>query len=154
MTTNIVSTECLCAFAKLFSNAKSLVLATIDSLILALQTLKVAKQLVWLDFDDLVKQAELEAELLIITAGLDTLQAPFNLLLGYTKLFSDCAPVSSLSKVLKGVQNDIFSPLADRQFEIEQLIAALETHRREIDKLDRWIATMQDIKEAIEECGT
>lgn len=145
--------DCLCAFADLLGGAKADIVTLIDSLIATLEALKALLLLFMVDFEDELKKLEYQAELAVIEAAVGYIEAPFNLILGYTRVLADCDPVASFADTLKKTRDEVLSDFYERQYEVEQLISALNAKSKEIEELDRKIEMLKEFRDSIELCG-
>jgi hypothetical protein len=146
--------DCICSFADLLGGAKSQIITMMNQLIALLETLKATLLLFSIDFYDEARKLEAQAELAVIQLAVDSVSAPFALILGYTKTLSDCDPVASLATVLKESRDKVLSDFYEREYELNQFIASLDDKQAEIDSIDRIILMLQDVTDALDECGS
>jgi hypothetical protein len=152
MANEIENLECLCLFVDLLGDAKEQVKTLISGLQGLLQTLKTIIQLVSVDLENELRRLAYQAALALLQELIDPVQAPFNLILAQTSSFADCDPVAFLTKALKEARDLVLSPFFEAEYEIEQLIAALEDQRREVEIIDRIIEILDEINDAIDLC--
>ena len=144
--------KCICGFAKLLGPTKATIVGLIDALVAQLYAIKVIIQLANVDLEDLARQQALELLLESVDLVLVPVEAPFSIVLGYTKPFSDCPPVNNFAKIVKQVKNYVFGAVYEAYYEAEQYLEAMESKDREIDYIDRMIDALQNIKDALEQC--
>jgi len=144
---------CLCSLAEMLGDSKTLVSNFITTLIGLLQTLKATILLFAIDLEDEIRRRKYELELAAIQKVIDTVQAPFSMLMGYTRLLADCDPVASFAETLKETRDDVLGDLEERAYEVEQLIAAITAKRKKIDAIDKRIEMLEEIRDALELCG-
>lgn len=145
--------DCLCTLIERFGRFKSKLSALISSLTGLLQALKAILQL-YLNPEDQLRQTALEFEKELAYALIANIEAPFQLVLAYSKGLSDCPPINTFTAYIKIAQNFILDPVYDLQYEIEQYVESLKFKQRKIDLIDRIIEILQKVQEAIDECGT
>lgn len=144
---------CLCQLAELLGGAKSQTVTTINGLIGLLQALKATLLLFAINLEDEARRLRYEAELGIMQQTIDGLQAPFAMLMGYTRVLADCAPVASFAQTLKDTRDDLFGDIEDRTYELEQLIASISDREKKFKLIDRRIAMLEEIRDALDACG-
>ena len=126
--------DCICTLIERFgSRYKSQLSGLLSSLIGILTGVRAVLTL-YLNPEDYVRQTALEFEKDIAYAVISEIEAPFTLVLGYTKGLSDCSPVNTFSKSLKQVKDLVINPVKEIQYEIEQYVAALEDKNRQVEK--------------------
>jgi citrate lyase beta subunit len=133
--------------------SKSQFVALLDGIVGILTALKVQILLLSFDLEDEARKLAYQAELELIQAAISNVEAPMNAIFGYTNILSDCDPVASLAAVLKNARDYVLTPVKEYQYEIEQMLAALEDKDRELEQIDRWIQAINDTKDALEACG-
>lgn len=157
ITPDIEIDDCICALVRLRGQSGPAYTATfaalLNQMIIALTALKTYIIMFNVDFEYRARLLVLEAELALVNETISTFDAPFNQVLGYTRLLSDCDPVASLAETIKGVRDKILTPAKEKQFEIEQTILALEKSEQEIETIDRWIDLLNEIGDALQACG-
>ena len=127
--------DCICSFADLLGGAKGQVISLIDTLISLLQALK-ATLLLFINIEDTLRLKVSEISLAAIQEQIKVVEAPFNMILGYTRMLADCDPVASFAKTLKDVRDDILKESLDLQYEIEQYVLGLEDKQNVILLID------------------
>lgn len=145
--------DCICSFAELLGKAKSQAVTLIDGLIGLLQVLKTTLLLFMIDIEDEGRKLIYEAELEVLNIAVQEISAPFGLVLSYTRVLADCDPVASFAETLKKVRDDVLSDFYDKQYEVEQYIAALSDKKREIEIIDKKIQMLTEIRDALDACG-
>jgi len=144
---------CLCSLAEMLGESKTLVINLINSLIGLLQTFKVTILLFSIDLEDEIRRLRYELELAAAQKVIDTVQAPFSMLMGYTRLLADCDPVATFAKTLKETRDDVLGDLEERVYEVEQLIAAITSKKKKLDAIDKRIEMLEELRDALEICG-
>jgi hypothetical protein len=124
-----------------------------DQMTTALVALKTYIIMFNVDFEYRARLLLLEIELQLVNETISTFEAPFNRVLAYTRILADCDPVASLAESIKGVRDKVLTPAKEKQFEIEQMILALEKSEQEVETIDRWIDLINEIRDALQACG-
>lgn len=148
----IENKACLCAFIASMGDFASVFESALTSLIGLLQALKVLLSLVPMSLADQIKKAELEAALAVLTQTSGFIKAPLNMVVRYAEPWADCDPVKNLTSVVKNARDTVVKQIDDWEFELEQYKMALNDEGMKIAQIDRWIATLNDIKDAIDGC--
>lgn len=150
-----VYNDCVCELIELFGGTKTEIVSLITTTIALLQALEIQIKL-YSNFNGLVdeaKKAGLQVSLGIIEASVATIEAPFNALLSRSKLLSDCDPVNTFSAIIKNTEDKILQPVEDMRYDVEQLIAAIEDQKSEVETIERWIKSLEKLRDALELCG-
>lgn len=150
---DIENKDCLCAWIASLGQFKD----TLENLLTGAQTILQVMQAYYVmvptDLSDEWDKITLQAELAYLEAKLDVIGAPLVAVSNYIEPWADCNPVSTLGRDLKEFKDTVFADILDRRYEIEQLLAALDDRTNKSATIDRWIETLETIKEAIEYCG-
>lgn len=149
---DIEAKECLCAWVTTIEPIKNEVLGVLTSAIVVLQATKAAILLYPANLEDKVRKVALEAALMAIEQPVKLVEQPITVLISSVTNFTDCAPMNSLTKVLKNFRDKALSDVDELRFEIQQYIATLDDSGSEVDQIDRWITLLQDIQTAITDC--
>ena len=146
--------SCICNLVEMIGPAKQDLSALLTGMIAILTAVKTKAQLLsYQNIEDMLYKAALEAELAVLNKTIEPVEAPFRMVLGYTKALSDCDPTNTLATILKAARDSVLTPVYEYEYEVEQLIASIDDNRKQIDTFDRWISVLQDVQDAIEECG-
>jgi len=146
--------DCVCAIAEALGPAKQTLSIFINSLIAVLQAAKISEQLASYSLEDITRRVLLEATLVYYQTLVAEIAAGINIVVGMGNRFSDCPPFGSFMRKVKAARDEFLGPLYEREYEIQQYIAALEDKARkvnEIQKMIDWLNTWQD---ALDACGT
>ena len=146
--------DCVCQFANVLGGAKDQATTLMSVIIGLLTALKVQIQLFNIDVEDELRKVQYQAELLAIQATINTLAPPFAMLNGYTRALADCDPVASFARCLEKVKATLLEPAYKKQFEVQQLLLALQAKSNEIAAIDRMIGTLTEFRDALDLCGT
>lgn len=141
---------------ELVGEAKTQLVSFITAMIAALRVIKTQIEL-YANIDNLVDEAKkigLQAWLEVVEASVAPIEAPFNMVLNYTKALADCDPVNTLANIIKQAKDKTLKPVEDMRYDIEQLIAAIEDQKREIETIERWIDALEKLRDVLEECGS
>lgn len=144
---------CLCSLAEMLGDSRTLVSNLITSLVGLLQALKATILLFAIDLDDEIRRLRYAAELAIMQQAIDGIQAPFSMIMGYTRVLADCDPVASFAQTLKDTRDDLLGDLEDRTYELEQLIAAIADKQKKLEVIDKRIEMLEKIRDALDACG-
>ena len=145
--------ECLCSLAELVGRAKSQLTSLLNGLIGLLTALKAQIILCGFSLEDEARKIQYQTELAAIQVGVATVEAPFSWIMGYTRTLSDCDPIATLAATLRNARDTVLSPIKEQQFDIEQMLAALEDKDNELELIERWITMLVEVRDALELCG-
>ena len=151
---NFENIECLCGFVSQLGTFKDSFVGLIDAAIGLLRTAQVAIALVPQDFSDQLKLLAYQTELEVAQKAIEAVTGPLSLVTGFFRPYADCPPVANTAQVLINFKNQVVGGVQDWAFEIEQLIEALNIQGQKIEELERWIQALEDIKDALDYCGT
>jgi hypothetical protein len=145
--------DCVCVFAEKLGPAKQTLITFIQSLIAILQTLKAYLLLTNFSIEDELRKLAYQAELAFLKSIAGEIIAGFNTVLGLSNSFSDCAPIGSLSRIVRRSRDEVVAPIYEEEFEVEQLIAAIDRKKRQASKIQNWIDWLNALMDAIDACG-
>jgi len=132
---------------------KKQLIALIDLLIVQLNVLKALILLFMVDIMDFVKKIWYQARLQLIQEAIDRFEPPFGIVLGYTKLLSDCPPIATFAQQVKKFRDLILSDMYEERDELDQLIMAIEDKKNELESIDRMIDYLTEFRDALDMCG-
>lgn len=146
--------DCFCTLAELLGNAKSQATAAMDALIALLTTMKAYLALVNWDLEDNLRKIAGELALAVLQEAEDTVAEPFAVVIAATSILADCPPVNTLTKILKDVRDLVLGEFDSLEYEISQFANALEAKRLQLEQIDRWITTLTQARDKLDECGS
>ena len=152
---NFEDQACLCTWvAALAPGPKQ----TLQAFVQSAQTILSVFQAQWImvnglsQLDDQLEKAALESLLAIYESTTDPIKAYITALKNYTAPFSDCPAVSTLGNTVNKIANEVVGPVDALSFKIQQYIDAIDDNTTYNDLLGRWISTLDDIVDAIDNC--
>jgi hypothetical protein len=151
--TNFENIECLCAFIAQLGPFKSAFVGLLDAAIGMLRTAQTAIALVPQDFSDQIRLLGYQAELQAVQMTLEAVSGPLSMVTAQVRPYADCPPVANAAQVILNFKNQLIGGILDWQYEIEQLIEALNTQGQKVEEIERWIQALEDVKDAVEFCG-
>jgi len=153
MASKIENLECLCAWAAYLGDFRATFMALIDSAVGLLTLAKAMLALAPVNVSDQLKKVELQVELEILAVQMRLIEAPIAYALNYAKPFADCDPVANVITTINKIKYSYLSDFIERQFELELMIEALKKESLKIEWIDLAIASMNEIKSALEDCA-
>ena len=156
MASKIDEKECLCSWIGILgTDFLAPLTALIDTAVIMLTTIKVILAAIPANFSDQLLKIQYETELELYDIALGTLVSPVAFMQTYAKGYTDCSPVANINDVMTNLKNITgITALEGRRDIVENYIDALELQGLEIERIDDIIVTLQDFKEAIDECGS
>lgn len=146
--------ECFCAFiGSMGEGAKEELKNLVTSLKSILDVINVALIIASVDYEDELRKAQYQAELEAWTQIIDPVSAPLAVLESFIKPYADCDPVAQLSAAITKAKDLALADIEERQYELQQYIAALEDKSSLTTTTDRIGQLFDDFVEAIDGCG-
>lgn len=145
--------DCLCDFVQNLESFKGTFLTLIDTVITLLTTVKAGIALFPTDLSDQLTKVGLDFSLEIINLVASKIEAPFLVVDGYFRPYSDCPPLATASKTIHKARDIVLFPADYIRQEIYDFEESLDLESCKIAQLDLLIKQLQDIKDAVEFCG-
>lgn len=149
----IIQKPCLCAWINVLGDFVAPFTALLDSMIAVLQGIQATLALAPTNVTDQLKKIGYEAQLAVMEATLGTIEAPLALVINYSRAFSDCDPVNTITKVGNDIRDFVLGDLQEERYRIQKLSDAIDRDNLQSEQIDLWIAVLTEIKNAIELCG-
>jgi len=150
---NIEIDPCMCGWFAVIGDYTGVLTSLLDTSIASLTAVKVALMLVPTNFTDQAKRLRYEVELALIEEAIKAIEVPLGVITNLGRPFADCDAVANVTVVTGKIYDLLIADVADRRFQVESFIEALEAESLQIEELDRLIDFMTEIKSAIEDCG-
>lgn len=144
---------CFCAFVESLTPGLKDEIKNIVSVLEGLiDVLKAAILLAGTDWVDEARKLQYQAELKAIRQIAEPLSAPLVVIESYIRPFADCDFASNFAAQITHVKNEVLSGVEEAEYDLEQLIAALDDKNKFSDLLDTIDETFKSVVEAIEVC--
>lgn len=144
---------CLCDWIAEIGEFKDPLVGMLDTSIAALTAIKVALSLAPANVTDQLKKLRYEAELAALEQAVGQLETPIALISSLGAPFADCDPVSNVTTITKRLRDILLSDLDDRRFKVESFIEGLDAEGLKVERLDKLIDMLNEVKSAIDDCG-
>ena len=152
--TDFENQDCACDFIKNLGAFKDTFLGMLDTAIGLLRAAQAAAALWPADFGDQLQRLELEAELMAVQTALSIVAPPLDAVTSYFRPYTDCPPIATAGQTISNIKTSILKPMKDAENDINKLKAALDLEGTKIQKLQMWINQLEDLKDAVNYCGT
>lgn len=147
--------ECFCAFVgSLGSGAKADLKNLVTSLEAILDVIKTALLIAGADYEDELRKLQYQAELAAWEQIVDPISAPLAILESFIRPYADCDPVAQIAAAITSAKDLALSDIEERQYELNQYIAALDDKNKLTTTIDRISQLFDDFVEAIDSCGS
>jgi hypothetical protein len=152
--TDFENHECVCSFINNLGAFKDTFIGMLDTSIGLLRAAQAAAALWPADFGDRLELLELEAELVAVQVAISAVAPPLEFVSNYFRPYADCPPMATAAQTIATVKDTILKPIRDLEDEINQKKDALDLEGSKIQKLQMWIDQLEDLKDAVNYCGT
>lgn len=144
---------CLCTWIQRLGDGPK---QQLQNFILAAKVILQTAQAIWLltnsDVEDIFNKELAEATLALYQRATAPIEVAMKYLVAQTSPFADCPPVATLAKNVKEIANTVLQPVHDLEWEIQQYIESIDINQSKNAYINRLIANLNDISDAINEC--
>ena len=149
---DLESKECLCGWLASLGDLKQTLLSFITGVQAILVAVRAYYATLPTDLSDEWEKLLLQADLEWQQQKLSGIMTAFGLIAPYTAAWADCPPVGNFADDIKKFRDEMISGVQDKEYEIQQKLAAYDDHQKKSETINKWIESLDTLQAAIEYC--